>query len=202
MIESDIVRWTYYFILSRLWNFACNLLWSLLRNFIQQVISKRTSQKSTVVLANSRFADFRSVDIQEVWAYSIPIIQWIVKENIEYHPFMEGNIRAFITYRELPNDCYIEAILPLVLEHLIEVVHPTIESGISNPPVVKLIVPTIFADPNMGIPTSWFKKVCKHALSQYIIGEFEVTLELQQTHSMRRELQERQHLLPPRKKNN
>ena len=197
-MENEIAKSIYLFLLSRVWYLLWKLLCNLFRNISNSAFSyllvKKTNSAS--IKSTQYFADLDSINIDSVWENSKPQIIWLIKENVEYHPNMNRDLRAFVTIKKLPDDSQLEAILPIVLEHIVGAVHPIFEAGISTPPVVKLLIPPIIGDLDFGIPKPWFKSVCKHVMRQYISGEFEVTLEYHETFLRRKELQERESLPP------
>ena len=199
-MESDIIaRSIEFFVLGRIWNLLWNLLWNSLRNFLHWVLSKLTSQNTDTALVNSnhKFTNLNSGNVKDAWAVSVPKIQWILKENVEYNPYyMERTLITFLHIMELPTDCEPEAVLPLALERIVGAVQPTLESGVSNPTVVKLLIPPIIADPHFGISEHRFKNICKHVMSQHISCKFEIMLELHKTNELREELEKRRSLPP------
>ena len=190
MVEIDVARSLLYFIFGRIWSF----FWDSSRRFIDWVVSKLAPRSSTGAIANRQFVDLDSIDIEQIWANSIPIILRWMNENItslsNVFGETEHELRIFARRKKLQFMPPVHSILPLYFEDLIEKVTPTIEMEPSGLVIVKMIVPTFFLGTKPNLKVNWFRLMCKDAMQIFIEGNFVVILEDQQTHELRKYMQQ------------
>ena len=186
MVEIELINSLKSFFLMRFWN----LLWIRARRFWIQVKSYPASNRGLNSVANRRYADLDTIDIDKEWAYSKPIIERKIKDLIPYFYNMENELRIFAQAVELPDNNPLHTILPIYYEFLMSSVIPSVRDEPSGLVVVKLIVPTFFLVTHHGMRHNWFRILCSDVMRKFIDGYFEVELEDHRTYELREYMQQ------------